>query len=372
MTTGEPADARPEDLARERAIRDLLERAAGPSKFLPFDRFLEIALYAPGLGYYTRAPVDVGPTGDFYTAASVTPVFAWTLAERVRAEFARLGRPARFTLVELGPGTGSLAAELLGSLAEGREGPELPLEYVGVDVSHPLAEKAAARIHRQHPALPFPVRFVSSVAEVGLFQGAVVGNEFLDALPFRRLLWTHGEWRELGVRVGGDGLEWGDAPFVTPLPAPSLPVDLEEGSIVEVSPRAEAAVRELSDQMVRGAAIFLDYGEEESSLVRGHLHGTLAAARGHAAPDPLDRPGSADLSAFVNFTRLAVAARVAGFEVKPLTGQARALHAWGWTPLADRWVASASDSVERVRRQLALKNLLFGFETFRALELTLG
>ena len=347
----------------------LLGSAADPTGFVPFDRFMDLSLYAPEVGYYSRPRSPLGTAGDFYTAPAVHPVFGRTLADRVRAVRTRLAADRPFRLVEVGPGDGTLGAVLVETLGEA--GPVADeWEVVLVERSSERAAVAFDRVRVAAERLGIPTRLIGSVGELGPFEGVVVANELLDAQPARRLEWTGTEWRELGVRVLGDRVEAAGSVEVRPVPSPPLPVPEEPGTVMEVSPAAQSFVREVADHLVRGELIVLDYGMEEDELVRGHPGGTLAAVRAHRTGlDPLACPGSVDLSTFVNFTRFRDAARRAGLEVVSDRSQAEALEAWGLRGRLDEAVRAAGSDEAELRLRLAVKNLLFGFARFRVLEL---
>jgi SAM-dependent MidA family methyltransferase len=355
------------DAARVDRLHRRLAASADPGGFVPFDRFMEIALYDPADGYYSTARSPLGPHGDFYTAAHVAPLFARALAQRVRAIRSELGAPREFRIVELGPGDGTLGAGLAGALRSDPDG----LEYVLVERSNARAHDAEERIRAKAGSIP--VRRTASVGEDGPFAGAVIANEYLDAQPARRLLWDGARWKELGVQVRPEGLAPSEADQVRPVPGPPLPVPPEPGTVVEVSAAAEAVVREIGDHLDRGAAVLIDYGLEEAELLVGHPRGTLAAVRSHRSLDgPLDAPGTSDLSTFVNFTRLRSVARASGLAELSFRSQAEALGAWGFPELLDAALRSAGSTEAEVRLRLAAKNLLFGFENFRVLELAPG
>jgi SAM-dependent MidA family methyltransferase len=336
--------------------------------FLTFEQFQELALYAPRYGYYSRPGSPLGREGDFYTAPHVTPLFGETLAERLVAAWAELSRPERFRVVELGPGDGMLASDLVRRLA-----PLLPegtvWEYVLAERSPVLREVATERLRRvESPRIR--LRAAESLAGLGPFTGVVLANEVLDAQPARRFRFAEGRWWELGVRLSGDAFREEMRPLVRPVPGAPLPAQAADGAVLEISPAAEGLLREVADRLSLGLAIFLDYGEEEGYWTGRPSSGTLTAYRGHRVPaDPFESPGTADLSVWVDFTRLRVAARTAGLVERGFRRQAEALNAWGFGRLLDQWLKAAPDVTERVRRQLASKNLLFGFERFYALEL---
>jgi len=341
-----------------------LARAADATGFVPFDRFMETALYAPGRGRYARRPGPLGPSGDFYTAAHVTPLFGRTIAGRIREVRARLGAPSGFSVVEVGVGDGALAAAIVPELAGAAA------EYIAVDRSEELLRPALERLAPVAHAAGLALRSARSLAEAGPVTGVVLANELLDALPARRLRWTGTAWSELGARRDGGRWIAAERPAPAPVRDAPAPEGLAPGQIFEYSPAAEAWVRELADHLAGGLAIVVDYGAGTEELLRGHPEGTLAAVRAHRPiADPFDRPGSADLSVFVNFDRLRAAARRAGLVELAFRAQAEALGAWGFPERFDAAVRSSGGGEAEVRLRLAVKNLLFGFERFRALEL---
>jgi SAM-dependent MidA family methyltransferase len=356
--------------ASERRARllDLLAGEARPDGLIPFDRFMDRALYAENLGFYSRDPTPFGPTGSFYTAAHVSPLFASSVAARVLAIARAISTDRSFRVVELGPGDGTLAAGILEALGE-QEDPADVDEYVLVDRSNPRRDAALAKAEAARAPRGPALRVASSVSAEGPFDGVVVANELLDAVPARRLKWDGQEWRELGVRREGTRLVPADGPRVDPVPAPELP-NVPVGTVVEVSPAAEALVREVADHLDRGLLLLIDYGMEEGELVQGHPDGTLAAVRSHrSGEDPLAYPGETDLSVFVNFTRVRAAARSAGLREVAYTSLNEALGEWGFPALFDQALRSAESGEAEVRLRLAAKNLLFGFDRFRVLEL---
>jgi SAM-dependent MidA family methyltransferase len=360
-------DPAPED-RRARLLR-LARDGADATGFLPFDRWMDLVLYTEGAGYYARPRSPLGPTGDFYTAPYVHPLFGAAFAERIREVRVQLGADRPFTLLEIGPGDGTLTAGIVTALgAHWTDDPNLRI--VLVERSTPLRSAALRRARHASQPFGFRVSTVESVSELGPFEGAIVANELLDAQPVRRVRWSGREWRELGVRLTASGLRADEAPLVDPIPPPPLPAVPDEGTVVEFSPAAEGLVREIADHLVAGVWLIDDYGLEETELVRAHPEGTLATVRGHRSGDePLESPGEHDLSAFVNWTRLRSVARAAGLEVVADRSQAMALGAWGYPRLFEEALARTRSSEDEVKLRLTVKNLLFGFESFRVIEL---
>jgi NADH dehydrogenase [ubiquinone] 1 alpha subcomplex assembly factor 7 len=339
----------------------LLEAADGG--FLRFDRFVEIALYSPG-GFYDSTETPLGQHGSFYTAAHASPLFGATIARRLLAERERIGAAAAFRVVEVGPGDGTLAFDAARSLPA--DGPRW--RWTFVERSPTLRAALEARVERDGPGTPVDFDFAPSISSEGSLFGAVVGNEILDALPFRRLIQRSGGWRELGVRWNDPRWEWSESAEPVRPPGDPLPA-AEEGARYELLERSEGFVREVADFLADGAAILLDYGAGTDELLRGHPSGTLAAVRGHRPVDPLEAPGTADLSAFVDFGRIRSAAHRAGLREHAFQPQSEALGAWGIAPLLEAAVDRASSPQEGVKIRLGAKNLLFGFQSFFALEL---
>jgi SAM-dependent MidA family methyltransferase len=364
-----PADVdRSADLAVDPVLRRRLRSAADEDGFLPFDRFMEIALYDPGRGFYDRTTTRLGRAGDFYTAAHVHGLFGATLAAHFQEVRRASGSPAHCTIVEVGPGDGTLAADIRTALQQSATGSG-GWEYVLVERSVTLRAEIDRRLGPVSPG-QVPWRFVPSLASEGPFGGILLANELLDAFPFRRFQKAADGWAELGVSVPVEGPLRAEvrAAGRTELPA-NLPTEAPEGTVLEVSPTMEAWIRELADHFVEGQVVLIDYGDEEEALVHKGGGGTLEAIRDHRSVDPLSRPGTADLSAWVNFTRVRRAARVAGFREESYGSLAEAMVRWGVQEVRERWEETL-DAVEKVRLQLAQKSFLFGFGTFKVLELS--
>ena len=350
-------------------LEALLRSSADPDGFIPFDRFMEVALYGEGVGFYTRTGSPFGGEGDFYTAAHASPLFGRTLAERVKVVGSQVSSPGPFRVVELGPGDGVLAEEIVTALASD-DRLRRRLEYVLVERSPSLALRSFERVAAVGDRFGIPVRAAGSIGADGPFRGVVLANEVLDAQPVRRLLWEDRGWRELGVRLEDHRIVRATGPLERVVPPPELPRNLDTGTVVEVSPMAEAIVRDVADHLVEGLFLAIDYGMEQSELVVAHPSGTLAAvARHRPVPDPMAAPGRTDLSVFVNFTSVRAAAHAAGLREVSFRHQAMALADWGLPRLLEEAARSAPSSEAEVRLRLSAKNLLFGFERFQVLEL---
>ncbi len=296
--------------ALQALLRGAIARSGG---WLPFDRFMAQALYAPGLGYYANDSRKFGilPSSgsDFVTAPEMTPLFGQALAVAVADAMDATGVDEVW---EFGAGTGALASQLLGALGERVR------RYTIVDLSGTLR----ARQQEVLAAFGSRVQWASELPES--FRGVVVGNEVLDAMPVKLLARTGGAWHERGVAWAGERFAWEDRP--TDL-RPPMEVEGGHDYLTEIHPQAEAFVRTLADRLEAGAAFFLDYGFPEAEYFHPQRHmGTLMCHKGHMADtDPLAEVGLKDITAHVNFTGVALAGQEAGLPVLGYTSQARFL-----------------------------------------------
>jgi SAM-dependent MidA family methyltransferase len=313
---------------------DLLQRVheamAQAGGWLPFDRFMALALYEPGLGYYANQTPKFGhmPAGeggqgsDFVTAPELTPLFGHTLAAQVAQALSATGTDE---LWEFGAGSGALALQLLDALAACGQ---TPRRYTIVDLSGSLRERQRATLVA-HAGV---VQWADALPE--RFDGVVLGNEVLDAMPVQLLARVGGAWFERGVARDAAGeLAWADQPTAL---RPPLAVEGAHDYLTEIHPQAEAFVNTLADRLQRGAVFLLDYGFPEAEYYHPQRHmGTLICHRGHRTDhQPLTDLGLKDITAHVNFTAVALAAQDAGMQVLGYTSQARFLFNCGLLDLA--------------------------------------
>ncbi len=308
--------AGPSPLAR--LIHRTIDNNAG---WLPFDRFMALALYAPGLGYYAHGSRKFGlmpaSGSDFVTAPELSPMFGAALAAQLRQA---LEATATHEVWEFGAGTGALAAQLLQALGDRVQ------RYTIVDLSGSL------RARQEQVLAPFGERVRWLDALPDSMMGVVVGNEVLDAMPVQLLHWDGVQWFERGVVAAGGGFAFADraTQLRPPLAAAFLP-----GTTTEIHLQAEAFIRTLADRLERGAAFFIDYGFPEAEYyLLERSDGTLMCHRAHRADsDPLSDIGAKDITAHVNFSAIALTAQEAGFEVLGYTAQARFLLNCGFATL---------------------------------------
>ncbi len=304
-----------------RIIDAALQRAGG---WLPFDRFMALALYAPGLGYYANASRKFGhmPSSgsDFVTAPELTPLFGRALAVQVGEALAQTGTDEVW---EFGAGSGALALQLLDALGDRIR------RFRIVDLSGTLRERQQQALARHAPKVEWLGELPAEM------RGVVVGNEVLDAMPVQLLARVDGQWFERGVvRTAGDGFAWEDRPTAL---RPPLEIAGAHDYLTEVHPQAEAFIATLADRLKNGAAFFIDYGFPEGEYYHPQRHmGTVMCHRGHEADgDPLADVGAKDITAHVNFTGLALAGQEAGFEVLGYASQARFLLNTGIVPMME-------------------------------------
>jgi SAM-dependent MidA family methyltransferase len=298
-------------------VQESIQRAGG---WLPFDRFMALALYAPGLGYYANDSRKFGrmPSSgsDFVTAPEMSPLFGAALAVQVADA---LQATATDEVWEFGAGSGALAVQLLQALGDKVR------RYTIVDLSGSLR----ARQREALAAFGDKVHWAAELPDA--MRGVIVGNEVLDAMPVKLLARSAGAWHERGVALADPAARSGEGALVWSDRATALrpPVEIEGGYdyLTEIHPQAEAFIRTLADRLTQGAAFFLDYGFPESEYYHPQRHmGTLMCHRGHLADaDPLVDVGSKDITAHVNFTGIALAAQEANFPVLGYTTQARFL-----------------------------------------------
>ncbi|XAH24451.1 SAM-dependent methyltransferase [Xylophilus sp. GW821-FHT01B05] len=306
-------------------IASAIAQAGG---WIGFDRFMAMALYAPGLGYYARSSPKFGAMpqsgSDFVTAPELSPLFGRTLAAQVAEALQATGTDEVW---EFGAGSGALAQQLLEALGDRVR------RYVIVDVSGSLRARQQARLAAWGDKVQWLAELPARI------EGVVVGNEVLDAMPVQ-LLARHGGqadgvWHERGVVLQDGAFAWADR--LTDL-RPPLDIEGPQDYLTEIHPQGQAFVRTLADRLARGAAFLLDYGFGESEYYHPQRHmGTVMCHRGHVADsDPLADVGEKDITAHVDFTGIALAAQEAGLEVLGYTTQAHFLYNCGLGPLLDQ------------------------------------
>lgn len=305
MTPAQPDSALPQPAADALALSARLqtlirEDIAAAGGWIGFARYMELALYAPGLGYYSAGSRKLGAAGDFITAPELSPLFGRVLARQI----APLISAGMDDLIELGAGSGALAVALLEELAAIDR---LPRQYRILEVSADLRERQQARIAAALPALLPRVQWLDRLPE--RLDAIMIGNEVLDALPVHRIRVVDGRAQELGVTVDGSGrFAWACRPAFPAL-AVAVP-ELPEAYETEIGLAAQALVADLGQRLERGLLLFFDYGFPAHEFFHPQRdRGTLMCHyRHHAHDDPFLWPGLQDITAHVDFSAIARAA----------------------------------------------------------------
>lgn len=295
---------------------------------ISFARFMDLALYAPGLGYYRAGARKFGPGGDFVTAPELSPLFSRCLANQCREILKQIDSGA---ILELGAGTGVMAADILQEL---RARDALPQRYTILELSGELRERQRQTLAERTPDLLDRVIWLDALPEAG-FRGVVLGNEVLDALPVERFRITPNGPRRLEVACTdpSTGLEtalgWTEGAEDPTLTATVARIEAElgwrlpEGYTSEYAPQLTNWVRAIAEPLAAGALLFVDYGYPRREYYHPErTDGTLLCHYRHRVhADPLILPGLQDITASVDFTAVANAARAVGLEVAGYTSQ---------------------------------------------------
>jgi SAM-dependent MidA family methyltransferase len=317
------ADALSASHALQAVIADEIQRQSG---WISFARFMELALYAPGLGYYSGGAAKLGKDGDFTTAPEITPLFGQTLAQVVAAVLDQTAGQ----IIEFGAGTGKLAHDIL-----------CELTTMGVHIStYGIVELSGELRERQQAMLiDFPqVVWLDQLPQE--FSGLIIGNEVLDAMPVHLVVKAEGGWVERGVGFENGSFVYADRPceawMLLQIPdAETLP----PGYLTEVHPVAAGFMKSVSDVLCAGyrrsgkggALMMIDYGfpAHEFYLPQRRQGSLMCHYRHHAHPDPFYLPGLQDITAHVDFTAMARAGLEGDLDVLAYMNQASFLLAAG-------------------------------------------
>ncbi len=313
---------------------------------LGFDRFMELALYTPGLGYYSAGSRKFGELGDFVTAPELSSLFSRCLAHQCSEILDALDSG---DILEFGAGTGVMAADILAELEQLQC---LPVHYYILELSAELRARQHETIRQKVPQLAERVVWLDSLPGQG-FRGVVLANEVLDAMPVHRFRVVNGEPRELCVAWRGEVFtleEWApDEALQQRIEHLMAENAMAEGYESELNLRAEDWVHSLADFLEQGVVLLIDYGFPHSEFYHAQRsRGTLMCHYRHRAhDDALTLVGLQDITAHVDFTAVAEAALAAGLAVRGYTSQANFLIANGLTALL-------TDTQGDVKHQLAL------------------
>ena len=327
MALPEPTpDARAHSDRVAALIRSEIASSGG---WISFARYMELALYAPGLGYYSAGARKLGKAGDFVTAPEISPLFGQTLARQIR-EVMQSGFEE---ILEVGAGSGALAATLLEELDRAGSAPR---SYLILELSADLRERSRDTLAAHVPHLLERVAWLNRLPPA--FSGVVLGNEVLDAMPVHVVRVNGGRIEEGGVGVRSDRLDWSWRVASGELLEAARALALPEGFRTEIGLAARGFLRSLGGVLERGVAFFVDYGFPQKEYYHPQRReGTLMCHyRQHAHADPFFLPGLQDITSHVDFTAVAEAARSVGLELAGYTSQAQFLVNCGITEVMSR------------------------------------
>lgn len=317
---------------------------------MTFARFMELALYHPEAGYYTRPDMKVGRGGDFFTTPTLHAGFGRLVARQLLQLWELLERPATFNLLELGAGNGEWAAQILAELGESGGGCR-PLSYVILERSPALRARQRELLARFGQA----VRWVDSWAELapaGTWRGVILSNELFDALPVHKVMQTAEGLRELGVKLEGDRLGWCGLLPTDPRLEATLQAEhvaLDPAQQAEIGLAAQDLMSALAQWLGGGFVLTVDYGGLAAEVYdRRRMKGTLRGFyRQLPVSNPFLHPGEQDLTADVDFTALIRAGEAKGLHFVGLTSQGEFLRALGIDELAQQAARKAKGPLER-------------------------
>ena len=297
---------------------------ASQGGWIAFSRYMEMALYEPGMGYYSAGAHKLGAGGDFTTAPELSPLFGAAIVSTILPVLEGLkaqGLPAK--ILEFGAGTGKLAESILTRLND------LGFQLDGYDIieiSPDLTQRQQERLHKLTAELELSTKcsWLSSLSEN--FKGIILANEVIDAIPCDAIIYQNGFWYWYGVSFAEDKFFWKTGKPVEQalLPESLLSGNFSEGYVTELHPQANAWIRQIAKQLDAGLFLTFDYGFPESEYYHPQrIEGTLMAHhRHHAIQDPFYLPGLCDLTTHVEWAQIARSALAENVDDVYLTNQA--------------------------------------------------
>ncbi len=331
--------------ARLLQVIDVAIKEAGG--WLDFQSFMNLALYAPGLGYYSAGAHKLGEGGDFTTAPEISPLFSRCVAMQCTEVLRQLRKGS---VLELGAGSGVMAVDMLREFERMGCMPEC---YYILEVSADLRARQQTLIQQQLPQHLERVQWLTELPDS--FVGIIVANEVLDALPVQRFCMQQGIVQALGVAQGTSGLQWQLRPADEALTAAVQKIDRSlidawpDVYCSEVNTQLPAWIRSVADCMQQGAVLLIDYGFPQAQYYSAErTNGTLSCFfRQRMHDDPLIKIGLQDITAWVDFTAVASAGLAAGMELEGFATQAHFLLGCG----LDRLLADLSEQPDATRWQ---------------------
>lgn len=311
-------------------IKQRIKQAGG---WLSFDYYMQLALYAPGLGYYSAGQQKFGEQGDFITSPELGSLFARTLARPVAS---LIKKTPDTKILEFGAGSGKLAADLLLELKVLKQ---LPESYLIIELSAELQQRQKETIKSKVPDLIDRVQWLSALPDKPV-NAIVLANEVLDAMPVKRFLYKNNRLQQLGVEVSEQVLllSYRDADEALLSQVKKLEITQQQEYTSEINPQIEPWIKSVSACIQKGAIYLIDYGYVRSEYYSPERHmGTFIGYYRHRSMDaPLWYPGLQDLTAFVDFTAVAEAAIENGLDVDGFTSQGNFLINCGLADIVEK------------------------------------
>ena len=348
MTLPLPSPAAQQSSANLQTL--LAEEIKKHGNWIPFSRFMELVLYAPQYGYYTGGSHKIGNNGDFITAPTLTPLFARTLARQLQ----ELLPQTAGNIYEFGAGTGQLAADLLNNLSDGIN------RYYIIEISPELAARQKDLIQTLAPQAAQKIIHLSALPET--FDGIIIGNEVLDAMPVEIIRKDEGSsFEHVGVCLDNDRFTYSARPLhdlqLSALASLYFP-KISSPYTSELHPQQYAFIRTLASRLEHGCMIFIDYGFDAAQYYHSQRdQGTLIGHyRHHVIHNPFDFIGLVDLTAHVNFTDIAQAGTDAGLDLIGYLPQSHFLLNLGITELLAQ--TGKTNSAAYIREAAAVQKLI--------------
>ncbi len=318
MPTGLPPPSEPLRAHSELVAGLVRREIEANGGWLSFARYMELVLYAPGIGYYMAGARKLGRDGDFVTAPEISRLFGRTLARQLKP-LAALGLA---DVLEIGAGSGALAADVMLELERLGGAPD---RYWILELSPDLRDRSRDTLAARAPHLLERVAWLNQLPPA--FTGAIIGNEVLDAMPAHVYRRDGAKIVELGVAQHDGKFEWAARPPVTPPGAPDPSYFPESGYTTEVQHVAQGFIRTLAGSLACGVALFFDYGFPRREYYHPQrAHGTLMCHYRHRAhDDPFFLPGLQDITTHLDFSAIAEAGREAGLDLLGYTNQTQFL-----------------------------------------------
>lgn len=328
------------DLPLDQLIRMQI-KTSGP---MSLATYMRLCLTHPTLGYY-KSTAPIGTKGDFITAPEISQLFGEMLGTWVLMQWHNLGQPEKFDLVELGPGCGTLMADVLRVLSKDKKAIN-GLNIVLLETNPVLIKAQRTKLEPHQP------KWISEIdqLEQDSHPLIILANEFFDALPIKQFQFQNNKWHERVIGLKGDQLIWGLSP--SPMPAAAIPASFsspEKGDIWEVSPLSQQVMEQIGELLHQrtGTMVVIDYGYDLPQTIN-----SFQAISNHTFADPLENQGETDLSALVDFTALGDASRQGGAIASLVGTQGQMLEQLGIKARAEQLIKKNPNRADEIKNGL--------------------